>query len=185
MARPQKDRLRPLPPHERTTLEQVARAAPERADRVARAKARLAVAGGAAFTEAARTVGRRAGDAVAKLAARFTAAGLAALTPRHGGAPPTHYGPAAAERLVRAARRPPARALDGTATWSLTTLQQAVRAAPAGLPQVSTCTILRVLHDAGFTWPAERTWCETGVVQRTRQSGVVAAIDPDAVTNRG
>jgi transposase len=185
MARPQKAPLRSLTLRERTTLEQAARSGAERADRVARAKALLAVAGGATFTEAARTAGRRSGDAVAKLVARFNAAGLAALTPRHGGAPPTQYGPAEAERILREARRPPDRALDGTATWSLTTLQKALRAAPDGLPQVSTFTILRVLHDAGFTWQADRTWCETGVVQRKRKSGVVEVIDPDAVAKRG
>jgi len=185
MARPQKAPLRPLTPDERTALEQVARSGAERADRVARAKALLAVAGGATFTAAAHAAGRRSGDAVAKLAARFNAAGLAALTPRHGGAPPTRYGPEEAARILREARRPPDRALDGTATWSLTTLQKALRAAPDGLPRVSTFTILRVLRDAGFTWQADRTWCETGVAQRKRKSGVVEVVDPDAVAKRG
>ena len=38
------------------------------------------------LSEAARRAGRRSGDAVAHLVARFNAEGLAALTPRHGGA---------------------------------------------------------------------------------------------------
>jgi transposase len=185
MVRPQKDPLRALTGHERTTLEQVARSGAERADRVARAKELLAVADGATFTAAAHTAGRRSGDAVAKLVARFNAEGLAALTARPGGAPPIQYGPDEAERILREARRTPDRARDGTATWSLTTLQRALRTATDGLPTVSTFTILRVLHDAGFTWQRDRTWCETGVVQRKRKRGVVGVVDPDAVAKRG
>jgi transposase len=185
MVRPQKAPLRVLTDHERTTLAHVARSGAERADRVARAKELLAVADGATFAEAARVAGRRSGDAVAALVVRFNATGLAALTARPGGAPPLQYGPAEAARILREARRTPDRAQDGTATWSLTTLQRALRRAPDGLPRVSTFTILRVLHDAGFSWQADRTWCETGVVQRKRNSGVVEVIDPDAVAKRG
>lgn len=185
MPRPQKDPLRPPTEHERATLEQVARSGAERADRVGRAKALLAVAAGARFTEAARVAGRRSGDGVAKLVARFNADGLAALTTRPGGHPPIQYGPAEAGRILREVRRPPAREQDGTATWSLTTLQRALRAAPDGLPTVSTYTILRVLHDAGLSWQADRTWCETGVVQRKRKAGVVEVVDPDAAAKRG
>jgi transposase len=185
MVRPQKSPLRALTDHERTTLEQVARSGAERADRVARAKALLAVADGARFTAAARAAGRRSGDAVAKLVARFNADGLAALTTRPGGAPPVQYGPDQAARILREARRTPDRTLDGTATWSLATLQRALRRAPDGLPGVSTFTILRVLHEAGFTWQRDRSWCETGVVQRKRKAGVVEVVDPDAVTKRG
>jgi hypothetical protein len=185
MVRPQKTPLRPLNEFERTTLAQVARSGAERADRVARAKERLAGADGARFAAAARAAGRRAGDAVAALVVRFNAIGLAALTARPGGAPPTQYGPDEAARILREAHRTPDRAVDGTATWSLTTLRRAVRTAPDGLPRVSTFTILRALHDAGFTWQKDRTWCETGVVQRKRTSGVVEAVDPDAATKRG
>jgi transposase len=185
MVRPQKAPLRVLTESERTTLEQVARAGAERADRVARAKELLAVADGASFADAARAAGRRSGDAVAALVARFNATGVAALTARPGGAPPVQYGRAEAERILREARRLPDRALDGTATWSLTTLRRALRHAEDGLPHVSTFTILRVLHDAGFTWQQDRTWCETGVVRRKRKTGVVAVIDPDAAAKRG
>ena len=185
MARPQKEPLRALTDPERTALERVARSGAERADRVARAKELLAVADGATFAAAARAAGRRSGDAVAALVARFNAAGLAALTARHGGAPPVQYGPAEAERILREARRVPDRARDGTATWSLTTLQRALRRAPDGLPRVSTFTIGRVLHDAGLTWQRDRTWCETGVVQRKRKAGVAEVVDPDALATRG
>lgn len=185
MAAPQKTPLRPLTEHERRVLTEVARAPSERADRVARARALLAVADGATFAAAARAAGRRAGDAVAKLVARFNAAGLAALDARHGGGPPIRYGPAEAARILREARRPPEREADGTATWSLTTLQRALRAAPDGLPTVSTFTILRVLHDAGLSWQRDRTWCETGVVQRKRKAGVVEVVDPATAAKRG
>jgi transposase len=185
MPHPQKAPLRPLTESERTVVAQVARASAERADRVARAKTLLAVADGASFTEAARAAGRRAGDAVAKLVARFNSEGLAALDPRHGGGPPVQYGPAEAERILREARRTPDRVMDGTATWSLTTLRRALRTAPDGLPAVSTFTIHRVLRDAGRSPQRDRSWCETGVVQRKRKSGVVEVVDPDATAKRG
>jgi transposase len=185
MPHPQKIPLRPLSEVERTVLAEVARASAERADRVARAKALLAVADGASFAAAARAAGRRAGDAVAKLVARFNAEGVAALDPRHGGGPPVQYGPDAADRILREARRSPDRVQDGTATWSLTTLQRALRTAPDGLPRVSTFTIHRVLRAAARSPQRDRTWCETGVVQRKRKNGVVEVVDPDATTKRG
>ena len=142
MPHPQKVPLRPLTPAERRALEAVARAGSERADRVARAKALLAVADGASFTAAARAAGRRPAWRWRRLVARFNAEGLAALTPGHGGGPPTRYGAAERERILREVRRAPDRERDGTATWSLTTLQRALRRAPDGLPAVSTWTIL-------------------------------------------
>jgi hypothetical protein len=185
MPHPQKTPLCPLTDAERTALVQVARANAERADRVARAKALLAIAGGASFAAAARAAGRCAGDAVAKLVVRFNAEGLAALDPRHGGGPPVQYGPEGAERILREARRSPDRVADGTATWSLTTLQRALRQAPDGLPTVSTFTIHRVLREAGRSPQRDRSWCDTGVVQRQRKAGVVEVVDPDATTKRG
>lgn len=185
MAPPPTTPLRPLSAEERAVLEQVARAGSARADRVARARALLAVADGASFAAAARAAGRRAGDAVAALVARFNAAGVAALEPRHGGGPPVRYGPAEAARILREARRAPDRERDGTATWSLTTLQRALRTAPDGLPGVSTFTILRVLREAGLSWQENRSWCETGVVRRKRKAGVVEVVDPATAAKRG
>lgn len=69
---------------------------------------------------------------------------------------------------------------DGTGTWSLSTLQAALRKAPDGLPEVSTYTIWSVLHDAGWTYQKDRTWCMTGQVERKRKTGVVTVTDPDA-----
>ena len=178
MARPAKDPLRPLTPAERRDLERVARTASERADRVSRARALLAVADGASFTDAATAAGRKSGDGVAHLVSRFNQHGLAALDSRHGGGPAIQYGEAERERILCEARRTPDREADGTATWSLTTLQRALRCAPDGLPHVSTFTILKTLHDAGLSWQADRTWCETGVAQRKRRDGVVRVVDP-------
>lgn len=177
MARPPKDPLRPLTAAERADLERVVRAASERADRVSRARALLAVADGASFTAAATAAGRKSGDGVAHLVSRFNQHGLAALDSRHGGGPAIQYGEAERERILCEARRAPDREQDGTATWSLTTLKRTLRCAPDGLPHVSTFTILQTLHDAGFRWQADRTWCETGVALRKRTSGVVRVVD--------
>jgi hypothetical protein len=58
-------------------------------------------------------------------------------------------------------------------------LQHALRNAPDGLPKVSTFTILAVLHDAGYSWQRDRTWCETGTVARVRKDGPQQVTDPD------
>ncbi len=182
MPRKQKQPLRPLMPEERTQLEQIARAQSWPAAQVARAKALVAVAGGHAFTQAARAAGRRSGDAVGHLVARFNAEGLAAVVPGHGGGPEPVYTAEQREHILACARRPPDRERDGTATWSLSTLRQALRPA---LPRVSTYTIWCVLYGAGLSWQRSRTWCQTGQVQRVRKSGPVAVTDPDAEAKKG
>jgi transposase len=110
---------------------------------------------------------------------RFNQIGLAAVERQAGGRPPTQYGPEERDRILAEFRRPPDRERDGTATWSLNTLQRALRRAPDGLPKVSTYTIWAVLHDAGISWQKDRTWCETGVAVRKRTSGEVKVYDPD------
>jgi hypothetical protein len=184
MAQRQKEPLRPLTADERVGLRRVARAGSEPAGRVARAKALLAVAEGARFTAAARAAGRRSGDAVAHLVARFNRSGLAALEAGRGGGPPVRYGPAERERILREFRRAPDRAEDGTATWSLTTLRRALRRGPDPLPTVSTATILQTLWEAGYTWQQDRTWCSTGTAKRKRTGGVVDVVDPDAAPKK-
>lgn len=185
MAHRRRIRLRLIAAEERSALERVARSGAESADRVARAKALLAVVDGAAFVAAARAAGRRSGDAVAHLVERFNAEGIAALDPRHGGGPPVRYGPDERQRILREFRRRPDRAEDGTATWSLTTLRRALRRGPDPLPTVSTATILHVLWEAGYTWQADRTWCSTGTAKRRRKDGtVVDVVDPDAAPKK-
>jgi hypothetical protein len=184
VSRRQKDPLRPLTADERTELERVSRAGSERADRVTRAKVLLAVADGARLDDAARAAGRRSGHAVAYLVRRFNRVGLAALDREHGGGPTIQYGAVERERILEEFRRAPDRERDGTATWSLTTLQRALREAPDGLPQVSTWTILWVLWEAGYTWQASRTWCHTGTVVRKRKAGPVEVTDPDTAPKK-
>lgn len=184
MSRPQKDPLRFLTTEEQTALERLSRAQAEPAACVARAKALLAVAAGRSFTDAARAAGRTSGDAVAHLVTQFNRAGLAVLSPGHGGGQPKRYGPAEAARVLREVLRAPDREADGTGTWSLTTLQRALRRAPDGLPTISTATIGWVLHDAGFSWQKDRSWCATGTVVRKRKSGVVTVADPDAAPKK-
>jgi transposase len=180
MTRRQKDPLRPLTDEERYVLGQISRARSERASYVQRAKLLVAVADGASFTAAAAAIGRRSNDAVAALVSRFNQEGLAALAPRHGGGPAIQYGSTERERILTEFHRPPDRARDGTATWSLTTLQHALRTAPDGLPTVSTYVIWCVLHEAGYTWQESRTWCQTGTALRKRKEGKVRVTDPDA-----
>ena len=117
--------------------------------------------------------------------ARFNRTGLAALDSHHGGGPPIQYGTTERERILREFRRPPDREQDGTATWSLTTLQRALQRAPDGLPKVSTWTILQTLWEAGYTWQQSRTWCPTGTARRKRKRGTVTVTDPDASPKRG
>jgi len=180
MTRRRKEPLRLMTEDERAWLERISRAASEPASHVARAKALLAVADGHTYQAAAEAAGRRSNDAVAQLVARFNQHGVAAIVPGHGGGATPTYTTFERERILAEVRRPPEREQDGTATWSLTTLQRALRRAPDGLPQVSTYTIWWVLHDAGFSWQQSRTWCETGKALRKRKSGVVTVTDPDA-----
>ncbi len=179
MSRRRKDPLRPLTEEERTVLIQIARAQSEPASHVARAKMLLAVADGQTYQAAAEMAGRRSNDAVSQLMRRFNREGVAALVPRHGGGPAVKYGRAERERILVEARRQPDRERDGTATWTLSTLQRALRQAADGLPRVSTYTIWCVLHEAGLSWQKSRTWCETGKVKRKRKVGVVEVVDPD------
>jgi hypothetical protein len=134
---------------------------------------------------AARAAGRRSGDGVAKLVTRFNAVGLLALDARHGGGPPVRYGAAERARILGEFQRPPDREGDGTATWSLTTLQRAVRRAPDGLPAVSTATILHTLWEAGYSFQQSRSWCQTGSARRKRKDGtVVQTTDPHATPKK-
>ena len=180
MSRCKKDPLRALTTEERVELIRVARSNAAPAAEVVRAKMLLAVAEGDNYQQAARRAGRRSGDAVSHLVARFNAEGLAALTPRHGGGRRPTYGPGEAARIAAEAARTPTPEADGTATWSLSTLQKTLRAAPDGLPRVSTATIRRVLRDSGASFQRARTWCPTGKALRRRKAGPVVVADPDA-----
>lgn len=180
----QKDPLRELTEEERSWLERISRSQAEPASHVARAKQILAVAEGYPYTEAARKSGRKSGDAVSHLVSRFNQDGMNAILPRHGGGPPVQYGVAERERILREARRKPTPEADGTASWSLSLLCQALRKAPDGLPDVSEDTIRTTLLEAGFSWQHTRSWCETGQAVRKRQRGKVIVTDPDTTAKK-
>jgi transposase len=146
----------------------------------------LAVADEQSYTMTAELVGRATGDTVARWVAGFNRDGLAAVVPRHGGGHQVRYGEAAQRRILAEVARAPERARDGTARWSLSTLRDALRRAEDGLPGISTYTIGRALHAAGYSWQRGRSWCETGVVVRKRRhAGLVTVTDPDAAAKRG
>jgi len=181
MSRRQKNPLRALTDDERSWLRKIALSKREPASHVARAKQLLAVADGHSYTVAATSSGRKSGDAVAQLVARFNREGLQAVEPQRGGGPKPKYGIRERERILAEIRRPPDPEQDGTATWSLILLRRALRSAPDGLPKVSTYTIRAVMQEAGWSWPRTRSWCETGTSKRKRKNGeVVKVVDPDA-----
>ena len=170
--------LRELSTEEQAELEQVSRSSAAPAAWVERAKAIVWIQKGASYVEAGRRIGRTNGDGVSALVKRFNVEGLGALQPRYGGG--NHkYSDADRARIMREAQRQPTVEADGTNQWSLTLLQKALRQADDGLPEVSTETIGRVLHEAGYSWQADRTWCHTGQVERKRKVGVVTVTDPD------
>jgi transposase len=184
MPRRKKDPLRELTDPERQELNRLSRSQAAPAVEVIRAKTLLAVARGDDYQAAAHAVGRRSGDAVSHLVARFNAEGTAALTPRHGGGRRPTYGPEARGRIAAEAARAPTPEGDGTATWSLSALRRALRAAPDGLPRVSTYTIRRVLRESGASYQRTRTWCPTGTAVRRRKAGPAVVTDPDAAAKK-
>jgi transposase len=92
------------------------------------------------------------------------------------------YEPAARARIVRTAQRAPDRRTDGTATWSLSTLERTLRR--EAFPRLGATTIRRVLQDAGSSYQQTRTWCPTGTAERKRKSGVVRVTDPETEAKR-
>jgi len=179
MSRRKKDPLRALTETEAHTLQEISRSQTASALQVTRAKILLRVAQGHHYQDAARAVGRSNVEAVSKLVSRFNQEGLLALTPRHGGGPPLRYDQAAKQRIRDEFARTPSVEQDGTATWSLSTLQKALRKAPDGLPTVSTYTLWQVLKEEGHSLQNNRSWCQTGTVLRKRKEGLVSVTDPD------
>jgi transposase len=183
MATPQRQPLRAITVAEQAALEHIVNAGSERVDQVRRAAAVLAVAQGKPFIQAAELAGLRSGTTVADLVKRFNRRGLAALKIGAGrGRKPTYLANARS-RIVATAQRSPNRRRDGTATWSLSTLQRTLRR--GRFPTVGTSTIRRVLQDAGSSYQRTRTWCPTGTAQRKRKAGVVTVVDPQTEKKRG
>jgi transposase len=152
MTRHKKSPLRALTPDESDWLERISRSKNESAVHVMRAKAILAVAGGADYQDAAVQAGQKSADSVSRVVTRFNEEGRLALQPRHGGGPKVKYIAVERERVLCEERRQPDPTQDGTNIWSLTTLQKVLRKAADGLPTISTERIWVILQEAGFRW---------------------------------
>jgi transposase len=175
MGVPQKVVLRSLTEAEQNHLQSIVKATSERVDVVRRAKALLTVFAGSTFTKAGKQAGMSR-QAVTQLVERFNQRGLAVLLLAPGrGRKPT-YTPQDRERILQEVQRTPDREKDQTGSWSLSTLQRALR--KNGLPHISRDTICQVLHEAGYTYQRTRTWCPTGTALRVRKAGVVTVRDP-------
>jgi len=179
MSRRRTNPLRRFSPDEEQELTRVSHSSSSPAEWVRRATILRLVQAGHDYLSAARQVGRRNGEGVSDLVARFNTDGIAALVPRHGAGPQPTYDAAQRQRILSEVSRKPDPERDGTATWSLNTLKRSLRQAPDGLPHISTATIGQVLHEAGYSWQASRTWCHTGHVERKRKDGIVTVIDPE------
>ena len=175
----QKAPLRPLCAQEYQELRRIIKASSERLDRVRRAKALLAVADGQPFTRAANQSGFKSGDSIAQLVERFNQHGLSAHDIACGRGPKPIYDSEVRAQILQKVQTPPDRRQDGTATWSLSTLERALRQEGGGLDTLGASTIGGVLHEAGYSYQRTRTWCPTGTAQRKRKEGVVTVIDPD------
>ncbi len=167
MAPRQQAGLRAVTAEEHAALVRVQQATSGRHDAVQRATALLAVAAGASFAAAARVAGYAGGSSVQALVKRFVARGLAALTIAPGRGRQRTYDAATRAQVVALAQRPPDRKVDGTATWSLSTLDRAAQRA-----------IAQILRDAGSSYQQTRTWCPTGTAERKRKEGAVRVVDP-------
>jgi transposase len=163
-----------LTEEESKELPRVSRASREPRIRHQRAVALLAVAEGKRLSEAARLAGWKNHDPVTKGTRCFNRLGLCALDdlPRPG--PHRRSGQEEQARILQEARRTPDRKEDATGTWSLTLFPRALRAAPDGLPKVSTFPILQTLHEAGYTWQKNRTWCHPGRTLKKGKDGTVS-----------
>jgi len=170
--------LRAMTPAEEQALTRTAKASSERADVVKRARALLAVQAGGSYTQAAHEAGYKSGDSVSQLVERFNQQGLAARHIAGGRGRKVQYSAAQRDRILTELQRTPDRRDDATATWSLKTLERALRR--EALPRVSASTIRAVLHEAGYRFGQTRTWCPTGTAVRQRAGGPVTVQDPKA-----
>ena len=182
MGRPRKEELRELKEEEQHELKRVVKATSERVDVVARAKALLAVAAGATFTNASQEAGLSR-EAVAQLVGRFNQRGLTALSIAAGRGRKPMYSSDQRARVLVEVQREPDRETDQTATWSLMLLCAALR--KAGLPHICAETIREVLHEAGYSYQRTRTWCRTGYALRKRKSGTVTVYDVETPEKKG
>jgi len=182
MVRSQKEPLRGLSEQEEQELQRLVKATSERLDVIRRAKALLAVAAGQSWTEAAHEAGVKSGDGVGKLVKRFNEHGLGALSIAAGAGRKPTYTREQQAHILQEVQRSPDRKEDGTANWSLSTLQQALR--KTGLPHIARETLSQVLHEAGYSFQRTRTWCRTGYALRKRKSGTVITYDEQTLEKK-
>ena len=175
MGRPVQEGLRPLTKPEEQELERITKATSERVDTVRRAKVLLAVAAGKSLTKASQEADLSR-EAVTKVVKRFNQRGLDVSSIAAGrGCKPTYTSQQQALILAEVQREPD-RKVDQTATWSLMLLRQALR--KKALPHIGAETIRQVLHEHGYRYQQNRTWCRTGYALRKRKSGTVTVYDP-------
>lgn len=178
MTSQRKQELRALTKKERQELEHVSRSWSEPMSRVGRARVLLAVADGFTYEIAAKMAGRRSRHGISPLIERFNRRGLSALNAEHAGGREIVYTPEKRAKIVEEFRRLPDRKKDGTASWTISTLQRSLRS--KGLKKVGHETIWRTLHEAGLSWQKDRSWAETGKAMRVRKHETVEVRDPDA-----
>lgn len=183
MGRRAHEPLRPLTVEERAALGRMGTASSARRDQGQRAQALLAVAQGHSDVQAAAQAGYADAQSVSRLVRRFNQRGLAALAIAPGRGRRATYDGADRARIVAAAQREPDREHEGTATWSRSTLERALR--QQGLTNSGATTIRRVLRAAGSSYQRTRTGCPTGTAIRTRKSGPVRVSDPQTEVKRG
>lgn len=85
--------------------------------------------------------GRKSGDAVAQLVARFNALGLPAIEHKNGDGPKPKYGVGQRDRILAQAWLSPVPEQEIAANRSLITLRYTLRKVPDGLFLVSICMI--------------------------------------------
>lgn len=182
MAAARKETLRTVTKDEHQLLEHLAHSSAEPAYRVAWAKELLAVEAGMSYSEAARMAGRRSNDAVSHLVFRFNKMGISALNLPHGGGNPIQYGVKEQQIILARFKTVPDKEQDGTATWSLNTLQMALK--NRDNLDVSTYIIWKVLHENGYSWQHNRTWVDSGRTIRMRKDGPVEVEDIDRIAKK-
>jgi transposase len=182
MAAVRKEALRTISQDEHQLLEHLSQSSAEPAYRVIWAKELLAVEAGMSYSEAAERAGRRSNDSVSQLVSRFNQMGLAALNLRHGGGNPIQYGVEEQQKILKRFKTTPDKEQDGTATWSLKTLQMALK--NRDHLSMSTYIIWKVLHENGYSWQHNRTWIDTGKTIRMHKAGPVAVEEIDRIAKK-
>ncbi len=160
VSRPRSGRLRALTADEHHQMVRLGSDAATRGvaqHAAARARALLAVHGGATYAAAARVVGRQCASAVSRLVLRFNRDGLPAIMPRHGGGRCLTY--AACDRAYILDEVHRLIADPGPRRWSVASVQRALRDAPdPRLHRVSHPVIRQVLRGAGLHWTHALGW---------------------------